>query len=122
MQLSAIVSGVSVPIGSRALVFELFGSRTDFWNGLRSRTKIDTLEEKLSQCRENLEELDFKLRREELTPEGRKSLERERNLLATKAENYEKELKALRHENRKNAALSVALVLLLVVIYTCWTM
>ncbi|XP_033000465.1 coiled-coil domain-containing protein 167 [Lacerta agilis] len=84
--------------------------------------EIDTLEEKLSQCREDLEELDFKLRREELTPEGRKSLERERDLLATKAENYEKELKALRHENRKNAALSVALVLLLVVIYTCWTM
>uniref|UniRef100_A0A8D0BEU0 Coiled-coil domain-containing protein 167 n=1 Tax=Salvator merianae TaxID=96440 RepID=A0A8D0BEU0_SALMN len=84
--------------------------------------EIDSLEEKLSQCRENLEELDFKLRREDLTPEGRKSLEKKKNLLAIKAENYEKELKALRQENRKNAALSVALALLVAVIYICWTM
>ncbi|XP_053160812.1 coiled-coil domain-containing protein 167 isoform X4 [Hemicordylus capensis] len=84
--------------------------------------KIDSLEEKLSHCRQSLEEVDFKLRREELTPEGRNSLEKEKNLLASKAESYEKELKVLRHENRKNAALSVALVLLVVVIYTCWTM
>ncbi|XP_054841057.1 coiled-coil domain-containing protein 167 [Eublepharis macularius] len=84
--------------------------------------EIDSLEEKLSQCRESLEEVDFKLRRKELTPERRKSLEKEKNLLAAKAENYEKDLKMLRQENRKNAALSVALVLLVVVIYTCWTM
>ncbi|XP_061480868.1 coiled-coil domain-containing protein 167 isoform X2 [Rhineura floridana] len=83
---------------------------------------MDNLEEKLCRCRESLEELDLKLRREELTPEGRELLEKEKNLLATKAENYEKELKVLRQENRKNAALSVALVLLVVVIYTCWTM
>ncbi|KAJ6666819.1 hypothetical protein lerEdw1_018821 [Lerista edwardsae] len=95
---------------------------------------IDSLEEKLSQCRQSLEEVDFKLRREELTPEGRKSLEKEKHLLTTKVENYgestsdvhlllsEKELQALRQENRKNAALSVVLVLLVVVIYTCWTM
>ncbi|XP_061480867.1 coiled-coil domain-containing protein 167 isoform X1 [Rhineura floridana] len=84
--------------------------------------EMDNLEEKLCRCRESLEELDLKLRREELTPEGRELLEKEKNLLATKAENYEKELKVLRQENRKNAALSVALVLLVVVIYTCWTM
>nr|XP_056709257.1 coiled-coil domain-containing protein 167 [Euleptes europaea] len=84
--------------------------------------EIDRLEEKLSQCRETLEEVDFKLRRKELTPEGRKSLEKEKNLLAAEAENYEKELKMLRQANRKNAALSVALVVLVVVIYTCWTM
>ncbi|XP_066474735.1 coiled-coil domain-containing protein 167 isoform X2 [Tiliqua scincoides] len=84
--------------------------------------EIDSLEEKLSQCRQGLEEVDFKLRREELTPEGRKSLEKEKSLLTTKVENYEKELQVLRHENRKNAALSVVLVLLVVVIYTCWTM
>lgn len=33
--------------------------------------QIDSLEEKLSQCRETLEEVDFKLRRKELTTEGR---------------------------------------------------
>nr|XP_025042135.1 coiled-coil domain-containing protein 167 isoform X3 [Pelodiscus sinensis] len=83
---------------------------------------IDGLEEKLSLCRESMEEMDLKLRREELSPEGRQALERERSLLMTKAETYEKELKVLRKENRKNTALAVAVVLLIAVIYTCWTM
>ncbi|XP_062346314.1 coiled-coil domain-containing protein 167 isoform X3 [Cinclus cinclus] len=77
-----------------------------------------------------MEEVDLKLRREKLSPEGRKSLERERNLLMTKADNYgksfvcfpEKELSVLRKENRKNAALAVAIALLIALIYACWTM
>uniref|UniRef100_A0A8D0HJA8 Coiled-coil domain-containing protein 167 n=1 Tax=Sphenodon punctatus TaxID=8508 RepID=A0A8D0HJA8_SPHPU len=83
---------------------------------------IDSLEEKLSLCRQSLEEVDLKLRREELSPEGRKSLEKQKNQLMTKAEHYERELKVLRQENRKNAALSMALVLLVAFIYVCWTM
>ncbi|XP_068865946.1 coiled-coil domain-containing protein 167 isoform X2 [Aphelocoma coerulescens] len=50
--------------------------------------EIDGLEEKLARCRQSMEEVDLKLRREKLSPEGRKSLERERNLLMTKADNY----------------------------------
>ncbi|XP_040467466.1 coiled-coil domain-containing protein 167 isoform X2 [Falco naumanni] len=50
--------------------------------------QIDGLEEKLARCRRSMEEMDLKLRREKLSPEGRKSLERERNLLMTKADNY----------------------------------
>ncbi|XP_064014905.1 coiled-coil domain-containing protein 167 isoform X5 [Pogoniulus pusillus] len=53
---------------------------------------------------------------------ARKSLERERNLLMTKADNYEKELSVLRKENRQNAALAVAVGLLIALIYACWTM
>lgn len=34
----------------------------------------------------------------------------------------EKELKVLRKENRKNAAIAMAIVLLIIVVYTCWTM
>ncbi|XP_037260989.1 coiled-coil domain-containing protein 167 isoform X1 [Falco rusticolus] len=83
---------------------------------------IDGLEEKLARCRRSMEEMDLKLRREKLSPEGRKSLERERNLLMTKADNYEKELSVLRKENRKNAALTVAVALLIALIYSCWTM
>ncbi|XP_027689674.1 coiled-coil domain-containing protein 167 isoform X1 [Chelonia mydas] len=83
---------------------------------------IDGLEEKLSLCRQSMEVVDLKLRREELSPERRKSLERERSLLLTKAETYEKELKVLRKENRKNAAIAMAMVLLIIVVYTCWTM
>ncbi|XP_064914200.1 coiled-coil domain-containing protein 167 [Columba livia] len=84
--------------------------------------EIDGLEEKLAHCRQSMEEVDVKLRREKLSPEGRKSLERERNLLMTKADNYEKELNALRKENRRNAALAVAMGLLIALIYICWTM
>ncbi|XP_058690808.1 coiled-coil domain-containing protein 167 isoform X3 [Poecile atricapillus] len=53
------------------------------------RAQIDGLEEKLARCRQSMEEADLKLRREKLSPEGRKSLERERNLLMTKADDYE---------------------------------
>ncbi|XP_051472184.1 coiled-coil domain-containing protein 167 isoform X1 [Apus apus] len=88
----------------------------------RKVLQIDGLEEKLAQCRQSMEELDLKLRKEKLSPEGRKSLERERNLLMTKADNYEKELSVLRKENRKNAALAVAMGLLVALIYACWTM
>ncbi|NXE48600.1 CC167 protein, partial [Casuarius casuarius] len=84
--------------------------------------QIDGLEEKLALCRQSMEEVDLKLRREKLSPEGRKSLERERNSLMTKADNYEKELSVLRKENRKNAALAVAMGLLIALIYACWTM
>ncbi|KYO43417.1 coiled-coil domain-containing protein 167 isoform X3 [Alligator mississippiensis] len=90
--------------------------------GLRVAQEIDGLEEKLALCRQNMEEVDFKLHREELSPEKRKSLEREKTLLMTKAESYEKELRILRKENRKNAALAMALMLLITVIYVCWTM
>ncbi|KAM7118363.1 coiled-coil domain-containing protein 167 isoform 1-T1 [Ciconia maguari] len=89
---------------------------------LKEEMQIDGLEEKLARCRQSMEEVDLKLRREKLSPEGRKSLERERNLLMTKADNYEKELSVLRKENRKNAALAVAMGLLIALIYACWTM
>ncbi|XP_039385968.1 coiled-coil domain-containing protein 167 isoform X2 [Mauremys reevesii] len=57
--------------------------------GLSVAQEIDGLEEKLSLCRQSMEEVDLKLLREELSPEGRKSLERERSLLVTKAETYD---------------------------------
>ncbi|KAM6081175.1 coiled-coil domain-containing protein 167 isoform 1-T1 [Chlamydotis macqueenii] len=60
--------------------------------GLSVAREIDGLEEKLARCRQSMEEVDLKLRREKLSPEGRKSLERERNLLMTKADNYESDL------------------------------
>ncbi|KFP89858.1 Coiled-coil domain-containing protein 167, partial [Apaloderma vittatum] len=84
--------------------------------------QIDGLEEKLARCRQSMEEVDLQLRRGQLSPEGRKSLEKERNLLMTKADNYERELSVLRKENRKNAALAVAMGLLIALIYACWTM
>ncbi|XP_063161042.1 coiled-coil domain-containing protein 167 isoform X2 [Candoia aspera] len=91
-------------------------------NSVSKRNWVESLEDKLTLCRQALEEVDFKLCREELTSARRESLEKEKNLLETKAEIYEKELKMLRHENRKTVALSAAIILLVFIIYTCWTM
>lgn len=38
------------------------------WHGV---FQIDGLEEKLAHCRQSMEEMDLKLRREKLSPEGR---------------------------------------------------
>uniref|UniRef100_M3YR45 Coiled-coil domain-containing protein 167 n=1 Tax=Mustela putorius furo TaxID=9669 RepID=M3YR45_MUSPF len=85
-------------------------------------SQIDGLEEKLSQCQRDLEAVNSRLCGAELSPEARKSLEKEKNSLMNKASNYEKELKLLRQENRKNMLLSVAIFLLLTLIYTYWTL
>ncbi|XP_006882226.1 PREDICTED: coiled-coil domain-containing protein 167 [Elephantulus edwardii] len=82
---------------------------------------IDGLEEKLSQCRRDLEAVNDKLDREELSPEARRCLEKEQNSLMSKVSNYEKELKLLRQENQKNMLLSMAIFILLSLVYICWT-
>ncbi|XP_056419431.1 coiled-coil domain-containing protein 167 [Hyla sarda] len=84
--------------------------------------EIDGIEERLEACRSGLEEVRNRLRREELSEDGRKSLEKEENSLTNKMSRYEKELKCLRHENRKNSAVSFALFFLIVLVYYCWTM
>ncbi|XP_006104455.3 coiled-coil domain-containing protein 167 isoform X2 [Myotis lucifugus] len=84
--------------------------------------EIDGLEEKLLQCRRDLEAVNSRLYGAELSPEARKSLEKEKNSLMNKASNYEKELKLLRQENRKNMLLSVAIFILLSLIYAYWPM
>ncbi|XP_029448763.1 coiled-coil domain-containing protein 167 isoform X1 [Rhinatrema bivittatum] len=83
--------------------------------------EIEGVEQKLAACRRHLENVDFKLRKQELSEEGRKSLEKEKDILLSKVSSYEKELSLLRQENRKNMLLAVALFLLLLVIYNCWT-
>ncbi|XP_054362410.1 coiled-coil domain-containing protein 167 isoform X1 [Mirounga angustirostris] len=50
--------------------------------------EIDGLEEKLSQCRRDLEAVNSRLYGAELSPEARKSLEKEKNHLMSKASNY----------------------------------
>uniref|UniRef100_A0A8C3W357 Coiled-coil domain-containing protein 167 n=1 Tax=Catagonus wagneri TaxID=51154 RepID=A0A8C3W357_9CETA len=84
--------------------------------------EIDELEEKLSRCRRELEAVNSRLCGAELSPEARRSLEKEKSSLMNKASNYEKELKVLRQENRKNMLLSMVIFILLTLIYACWTM
>uniref|UniRef100_A0A8D1NLZ1 Coiled-coil domain-containing protein 167 n=1 Tax=Sus scrofa TaxID=9823 RepID=A0A8D1NLZ1_PIG len=82
---------------------------------------IDGLEEKLSQCRRELEAVNSRLYGAVLSPEARRSLEKEKSSLMSKASNYEKELKLLRQENRKNMLLSVVIFILLTFLYAYWT-
>ncbi|KAL0622540.1 Coiled-coil domain-containing protein 167 [Plecturocebus cupreus] len=88
----------------------------------RVGTAIDGLEKKLSQCQRDLEAVNSRLHSGELSPEARRSLKKEKNSLMSKASNYEKELKLLRQENRKNMLLSVAIFILLTLVYAYWTM
>ncbi|KAG8431397.1 hypothetical protein GDO86_018888 [Hymenochirus boettgeri] len=84
--------------------------------------EIEEMEEKLAFCRNNMDQVDFKLRKMELTEEGRRSLEKEKDSLSSKMSRYERELKSLHGENQKNMAISVAIFLLLAVSYYCWTL
>uniref|UniRef100_A0A9L0TR46 Coiled-coil domain-containing protein 167 n=1 Tax=Equus caballus TaxID=9796 RepID=A0A9L0TR46_HORSE len=97
-------------------------TRENYSSDEKSPAPIDGLEEKLSQCQRALEAVNSRLHGAELSPEARRSLEREKNSLMNKASNYEKELKLLRQENRKNMLLSVAIFVLLTLVYTYWTM
>ncbi|XP_055993338.1 coiled-coil domain-containing protein 167 [Sorex fumeus] len=83
--------------------------------------EIDGLEEKLSQCRRDLDAVNSRLCEPELSPEARRSLEKERKSLMSKASKYEKELKLLRKENRKNMLLSVAIFALLSLLFAYWS-
>ncbi|XP_043916278.1 coiled-coil domain-containing protein 167 isoform X2 [Protopterus annectens] len=90
-------------------------------HGFSVAREIDTVEEKLNVCRESLDHIDFKLRKHELTPEGRQSLEEEKSVLETRISRYEKELQQLRKANFKNMVLSVAVFLLFLLVYLYWT-
>ncbi|EGW12115.1 Transmembrane and coiled-coil domain-containing protein C6orf129-like [Cricetulus griseus] len=98
------------------------GSCQSEGRGFGRSPEIDGLEEKLSQCRKDLEAVTSQLYRTELSPEDRRSLEKEKTTLMSKASKYEKELKLLRQENRKNMLLSVAIFILLALLYAHWTM
>ncbi|XP_007197993.1 coiled-coil domain-containing protein 167 isoform X3 [Balaenoptera acutorostrata] len=84
--------------------------------------EMDGLEKKLSRCWRDLEAVNSRLYGAELSSEARSSLEKEKSSLMNKASNYEKELELLRQENRKNMLLSVAIFLLLTLIYAYWTL
>ncbi|KAM4770820.1 coiled-coil domain-containing protein 167 [Rhinophrynus dorsalis] len=84
--------------------------------------EIDRMQEKLESCKRSLDDTDFKLRKLELTKEEERSLEKKKNSLTNKISHYERELKSLRHENRKNMLVSVAIFLLLALVYYGWTM
>ncbi|NIG59255.1 coiled-coil domain-containing protein [Pontoporia blainvillei] len=95
-----------------------------FWRkfGHKLTVEINGLEKKLSQRRRDLEAVSSRLYAAGLGSEARRSLEKEKSSLMSKASHYEKELQLLRQENRKNMLLSVAIFLLRTLIYAYWTL
>ncbi|XP_029983736.1 coiled-coil domain-containing protein 167 [Sphaeramia orbicularis] len=73
-------------------------------------TEIDRLEERRARCQDNLERAEFKSRRDKLSDRERQALEDEMAIMNERVQKLDKELEALRGENRKNMLLSVALL------------
>ncbi|CAL1586480.1 unnamed protein product [Knipowitschia caucasica] len=73
-------------------------------------SEIDRLEVRRAQCQENLEQAEFKHRRDELSEEQRQDLELEMSFMNERVHKLDQELQVLRGENRRNMVLSVALL------------
>lgn len=80
-------------------------------------TEIDRLEERKTHCRDHLERAEFRSRKVKLSDKERQELEDEMAIMTERVHKLDKELQALRGENRKNMLLSVALLLLSVLFY-----
>lgn len=80
-------------------------------------SEIDRVEEKRSRCQSNLNKAEFRKRREELSDQDRQALEDEMTIMNERVLKLDKELEALRGENRRNMMLSVALLALSAIFY-----
>ncbi|XP_037305334.1 coiled-coil domain-containing protein 167 [Pungitius pungitius] len=80
-------------------------------------TEIDRLEERRARCQDNLERAEFKSRREELSDRDRQDLEDEMTIINERVLKLDKELEALRGDNRMNMLLSVALLVVSALFY-----
>ncbi|XP_038583195.1 coiled-coil domain-containing protein 167 [Micropterus salmoides] len=80
-------------------------------------TEIDRLEERRARCQNNLERAEFRSRKEELSDKQRQELEDELAIINERVQKLDKELETLRGENRKNMLLSVALLVIICLVY-----
>ncbi|KAL6095961.1 ccdc167 [Pungitius sinensis] len=80
-------------------------------------TEIDRLEERRARCQDNLERAEFKSRREKLSDRDRQDLEDEMTIINERVLKLDKELEALRGDNRMNMLLSVALLVVSALFY-----
>ncbi|KAM6954113.1 coiled-coil domain-containing protein 167 [Aplochiton taeniatus] len=80
-------------------------------------SEIDRVDEKRSRCQGNLKKAEFRKRRVELSDQDSQALEDEMTIMNERVQKLDKELEALRGENRRNMLLSVAFLALSAVIY-----
>ncbi|MEE6523997.1 hypothetical protein FKM82_023176 [Ascaphus truei] len=123
-------------LGTNAPVEKIFSDMNTTWADERDAMGLETLKASLitrvncdqshTEVHEQLLETTGGLQEtqspDEYSSLQPKSLEKEKNSLNSRVSNYERELKSLRHENRKNMMISVSLFLLIALVYVCWTM
>ncbi|KAM8832261.1 coiled-coil domain-containing protein 167 [Spinachia spinachia] len=80
-------------------------------------SEIDRLEERRARCQDNLERAEFRSRREKLSDRDRLDLEDEMTIINERVLKLDKELEALRGDNRMNMLLSVALLVVSALFY-----
>lgn len=73
-------------------------------------SEIDQLEERRARCQDNLDQAEFRHRREKLADKERQDLEDEMAIMNERVIKLDTELQVLRGENRRNMVLSVALL------------
>ncbi|XP_072317808.1 coiled-coil domain-containing protein 167 [Eucyclogobius newberryi] len=73
-------------------------------------SEIDRLEERRARCQDNLDQTEFRHRREEMSDKERQDLEEEMAIMNERVHKLDLELQVLRGENRRNMVLSVALL------------
>ncbi|KAK7907795.1 hypothetical protein WMY93_016407 [Mugilogobius chulae] len=73
-------------------------------------SEIDRLEERRARCQDNLDQAEFRHRRDELSDKQRQDLEEEMAIMNERVLKLDQELQVLRGENRRNMVLSVALL------------
>ncbi|KAJ0026845.1 hypothetical protein NQD34_017845 [Periophthalmus magnuspinnatus] len=73
-------------------------------------SEIDRLEERRARCQDNLDQVEFRHRRETLSDKERQDLEEEMTIMNERVNKLDQELQVLRGENRRNMVLSVALL------------
>ncbi|XP_059367855.1 coiled-coil domain-containing protein 167 [Carassius carassius] len=92
-------------------------SRTSKKEKISVASEIDRTEERKLHCKNSLERVEFRHRKEQLSDNDRLALEDEMIILNERIQKYEKELQVLRGENRKNMILSVALLAISALFY-----
>lgn len=73
-------------------------------------SEIDRLEERRARCQDNLDQAEFRHRRDPLSDKERQDLEEEMAIMNERVQKLDQELQVLRGENRRNMVLSLALL------------
>ncbi|KAL3052483.1 hypothetical protein OYC64_005098 [Pagothenia borchgrevinki] len=80
-------------------------------------TEIDRLEERRTRCKDNLDRVEFRSRKEKLSEKDRQDLEDEMTIINERVLKLDKELQTLRGENRRNMLMSVSLLVISALFY-----